>query len=380
MRGGTRWSPDQVFHTLKVAREVARGLQAAHQRGVIHRDVKPANLLYRERGDDFEVRVIDFCLALPPQRLHEQSTYMSIGALPSVNRSIFAESIAGTMKYAPPMQCNIPLNISLLLKADGHDLFFDPADDPRPVHVVSSPLYRLILFLMIFMIGVSSIFLSTEATARSSRVSINGSLVEVRWSDGDSFKILSGRLRGDKARLMGYNTLESYGPVHKWGDWNEWGLYRVAKDAKKIAEAEVWECTAEDHRDRYKRLLVRCPKLIVAMITSGYGHLFEIGRAPKPHLIPLQQDAIKARRGMWEKGAPDSVLTSVHSLDEGSEEITYNRYMNPKTGRAEKFLHKNLYKMCEWVCHQGACLLYVPFKKRYGDHRPDCLKWSGKKK
>jgi endonuclease YncB( thermonuclease family) len=231
----------------------------------------------------------------------------------------------------------------------------------------------LVLTFLILTFGLSGLSLGY---AKVSRVSINGLTVDVRWSDGDSFRITSGKYRGDRARLMGYNTLESYGPVHKWGDWNPWGLYKVAKDAKKVAQTEVWDCVAQEERDRYKRLLVRCPDLTKAMIKSGYGHLFELGQDPHFDDLKLQKIAMETKQGMWKRGAPAVVLTSVHSIDEGSDKITYNRFVKTTTGQAEKFHHTNQVKSCQWVCHQGACLLYVPFKQRYGDRRPDCLKWN----
>jgi serine/threonine protein kinase len=46
---------------LRMAREVVAGLVAAHARGIIHRDIKPDNLLLTSTGD---VRVADFGLAL----------------------------------------------------------------------------------------------------------------------------------------------------------------------------------------------------------------------------------------------------------------------------------------------------------------------------
>jgi len=46
---------------LRIGREVAEGLRAAQQLGLIHRDVKPANILFTETGT---AKVVDFGLAL----------------------------------------------------------------------------------------------------------------------------------------------------------------------------------------------------------------------------------------------------------------------------------------------------------------------------
>ena len=234
------------------------------------------------------------------------------------------------------------------------------------------------LFIHLYVLFTLSVLpiISEAAPSGKGRVLIDETYHDVSWSDGDSFRITSGRMRGQRVRLLGYNTLESYGPVHKWGDWNEWALYRLAKDAKKVATQEIWECKSQGAQDRYQRLLVRCPKLIEAMISSGMGHVFEVESKPNVALLMLQADAIKRKVGMWAKGVPDGVMTSIHSHDEDPKKPAYNRVASLKTGMARKLLHSNTYKICEWVCIEGSCLLYVPYTQRYGDDRPPCLRWK----
>lgn len=55
----------QESEALRIGREVAEGLRAAQQLGLIHRDVKPANILFTETGT---AKVVDFGLALFVER------------------------------------------------------------------------------------------------------------------------------------------------------------------------------------------------------------------------------------------------------------------------------------------------------------------------
>src|SRR5262245_1525183 len=52
--------PLPVAHALDIARQMARGLGCAHQHGIVHRDVKPANVMI---GTDGVVRLVDFGVA-----------------------------------------------------------------------------------------------------------------------------------------------------------------------------------------------------------------------------------------------------------------------------------------------------------------------------
>jgi endonuclease YncB( thermonuclease family) len=185
------------------------------------------------------------------------------------------------------------------------------------------------------------------------KVILNGKVVPVYFNDGDSFRVLAGEYKDAKARLFGFNTLESYGAVHQWGRWTRKELYVLAKMGTYHGRDGVWECETDGNTDTYGRMLVWCPKLAEQQIRLGYAHVMSIDDDPgKPELVAAQQDAIANRRGIWAHGVPEFILTSIHSKEEDVDgKGTYNRLVSSADGHSVKWRHRDRYRECERVCN-----------------------------
>jgi micrococcal nuclease len=213
----------------------------------------------------------------------------------------------------------------------------------------------------------------TEPAA--SEISLNGRVIRVRWGDGDtfSFKNLTGKRKN--ARLARFNALESYGPVHRWGDWTPSELYGLAKKAGTVASARGWTCRQLPGGGGYGRLLVDCPELEKALIGQGLAHVFSIEGPGNPTTLALQHQAQSEALGIWAKGVPAGLVTSLHSRDERPDrDQAYDRVVNAKTGHAPMVPHNKNYGVCDEVCHSDSCMIYVPYRMRYGKKRANCLR------
>ena len=55
--------PLPVAHACYFVHQAAQGMQHAHDQGMVHRDIKPGNLMLSHKGSRALVKVLDFGLA-----------------------------------------------------------------------------------------------------------------------------------------------------------------------------------------------------------------------------------------------------------------------------------------------------------------------------
>ncbi|MEN8221579.1 MAG: serine/threonine-protein kinase, partial [Pseudomonadota bacterium] len=85
---------------IKVGIQIAKGLEVAHEKGIYHLDLKPANLLFKQTVSGLMVKIIDFGLARVGTSLRQEAMSRSS----SSGMTQFGQAIAGTLLYAPPEQ------------------------------------------------------------------------------------------------------------------------------------------------------------------------------------------------------------------------------------------------------------------------------------
>jgi Protein kinase domain len=84
------------WDTVEAAAQILEGLAHAHARGIVHRDVKPANVLLVDEGE-ISIRLLDFGLAL----FDEADTLTAAGDVPGTLAYISPERLRGKEAGAP---------------------------------------------------------------------------------------------------------------------------------------------------------------------------------------------------------------------------------------------------------------------------------------
>ena len=93
-----RRGPVPVDEALEIARQIAEGLEEAHARGVVHRDLKPQNVKLGAEGD---VKILDFGLAFQSALVDETDAANS----PTITAALTqAGTLLGTAAYMSPEQ------------------------------------------------------------------------------------------------------------------------------------------------------------------------------------------------------------------------------------------------------------------------------------
>src|SRR3954470_8714043 len=126
LRTRMKEGPLAIADSVDIAQQVADGLGFAHERGVVHRDIKPGNIMLLPRG---QAKIMDFGLARMRAADHKTSTGM----------------VLGTPKYMSPEQVDgspvdqrsdlFSLGIVLYEMLTGLRLF-QGADTPQIMHNV----------------------------------------------------------------------------------------------------------------------------------------------------------------------------------------------------------------------------------------------------
>jgi len=102
-----KYGPMDLETGLAVGLQIAKGLQIAHEAGIFHLDLKPANILLKNTSevsktseDSISVKIIDFGLSKVATSLrNEAAVSRSRSGL-----STFGQAVFGTLDYAPPEQ------------------------------------------------------------------------------------------------------------------------------------------------------------------------------------------------------------------------------------------------------------------------------------
>ena len=93
-----------AIRVCRIGEQIARGLQAVHEKGILHRDLKPGNIFLLDRGRKDFVKILDFGIAKVMAGTRDT---LAGGSEPLVNvRQTTQGTVLGTPEYLSPEQAS----------------------------------------------------------------------------------------------------------------------------------------------------------------------------------------------------------------------------------------------------------------------------------